>query len=178
MFTSTLKYKAPLSISISVLIIGILFKIMHWPFSDSMLLISITAISFFYILRFFSKINLKFLDYVKLILVLSFSARFIFYVFHLPGKLIPAVIFLCAAGLFTVTIGAPFLIDPEERKAAIENKDYLRLIKNGLVLIGAISIVAGSLFKVMHWQGANVMLILGLIIMAAWAITDLLFTKD
>lgn len=172
------KFSIPISIGVAILIIGIVLKIMHWPFSEWFLLIGSGGLTFFYLLRFLSKPQKVFLDYVKLSLVIAFSIRALVILFHLPGKIIVSIIFLVLLALFVVIGGMPFLIgDGEDSKTAFESKNYAALIKVGLVVMGATSIVLGAIFKVMHWPGAGPLLVVGLVITATWAIVDLLFTK-
>ncbi len=172
------KFSTPISIAVAILVIGIVLKIMHWPFSEWFLLIGSGGLAFFYLLRFLSKPQKVFLDYVKLSLVIAFSIRAVVVLFHLPGKIIVSIIFLALLGLFVIMGGMPYLIgEGEDSKTAFESKNYAVLIKSGLVIVGATSIVLGAIFKIMHWPGAGPLLVVGLVITAAWAIVDLLFTK-
>lgn len=172
------RFVVPIIIAVSLLIFGAFIKIMHWPFALWFFIIGSTSLIIFYLLRFLSKPEKFFLDYVKLALVISYVARVIFYIFHIPGKTNVSIIFLIIVGLYAVLTGIPYITDLEVIKSAIKSKNYPILIKTFFAVLGTFSIVAGSVFKVMHWPGSDLMLIGGLIVIAIWAMVDLLFAKE
>ncbi|MFT5822984.1 MAG: hypothetical protein ACI8ZM_004241 [Crocinitomix sp.] len=179
MSTSTVKLKAPVFIAIAVLIVGILFKIMHWPYANWLLNIGACAVSFFYFLRFLAKPEKVKLDYAKLAVVISFFIRFIVYIFHFPGRVVTSAIFLISLGVFvSLSIGLPFFQNKTNEDGSTQTQSNADITKNVIVIIGIFAVVIGSISKIMHWPGANISLVIGLIIIAAWAILDLLLSKD
>jgi hypothetical protein len=176
--TSNRKFLVPISVSVFVIILGAILKIMHWPFDGETFIIGSASLSFFYLLRFLSKPQKCFLDFVKLGLVISYALRMNFYIFHLPGKTTVAIIFLIFLGLFVVFAGVPYLTDLEAAKKAIKSNNYPLVIKTVILILGAFSIVTGAVFKIMHWPGAGPLLVVGLVIVAVWAIFDLLIAKE
>ncbi|WP_371286029.1 GldL-related protein [Winogradskyella forsetii] len=50
-------FNFPLCIAIIVLIFGMLFKVMHWPFASILMLIGGISIGSLYVIRFISKKN-------------------------------------------------------------------------------------------------------------------------
>ncbi|MFL5729538.1 MAG: GldL-related protein [Cytophagaceae bacterium] len=71
-----------ISACFSITILGALFKIMHWPFSGPMLIISMAGIPIIYGLHFYTKPIKETLDYVKLIWVLLFFLLRLAYMMH------------------------------------------------------------------------------------------------
>ncbi|NOQ72204.1 MAG: hypothetical protein GQ574_09400 [Crocinitomix sp.] len=171
MHTSTAKFKAPIFIGTAVLIVGILFKIMRWPYADLLLLIGACGILFFYFLRFFSKTEKVKLDYAKLAVVIFFCIRYVVYVFDLPGRAIASSAFLISLGVFvSLLIGVPFFQDKTNEEESSQSQSTIIIIKNVVVILGIFAIVLGSVFRIMHWPGAGLLLSLGLAITAAWVI--------
>lgn len=76
-FINTRLYRF-ISLSIAVLIVGTMFKIMHWPGSSFMIIIGIGSILIFYMIHFLKKNNKNLIDYGKaFVLTLILSARLI-----------------------------------------------------------------------------------------------------
>ncbi len=148
---------SPIRISIAVLIIGILFKIMHWPYGNIIITVAFSSISILYIFRFLNKTNKKWLDYAKLLLVVSFSIRGIFVILHLPFKDVLNIVALIAV-IGWLALGG--------------YKDYYgsktKSLWQNMVGIGAVVIFVGALFKIMHWPGASIMLVFGLCLVALY----------
>ncbi|MGB7395025.1 MAG: hypothetical protein WA913_11575, partial [Pricia sp.] len=68
----------PLRISITVLLLGMLFQIAEWPYATEIILFAFSAIGLLYPIRFWKKQEKRFLDYIKLILVVFWSVNGIF----------------------------------------------------------------------------------------------------
>jgi hypothetical protein len=63
-----------ISLAFAVIILGSLFKIMHWPFSGPLLIIGMLIIPAIYLIHYYLKSKKESLDFLKLIWVLSFFA--------------------------------------------------------------------------------------------------------
>jgi len=71
-------------ISISIFIIEILFKIMHFPFAGPMIILSFLSISILYTIHFFKKQNKVMVDYLKLIILYIAVFEWVFSLLHWP----------------------------------------------------------------------------------------------
>lgn len=151
--------RTPLRISIAVLILGFLFKIMHWPYGNLIITVSFILISILYFFRFFNKSKKILLDYAKLLLVFSFSIRGIIITLHLPFKDVFNIIALIAALAWLLLGGHKDYYG----NSSVSNNKYFR---GSVIGIGSIVIIVGALFKMMHWPGASIMLIVGLSLVA------------
>jgi hypothetical protein len=60
------------SLAFAVIILGTLFKIMHWPFAAPLLIIGMLIIPVIYLIHYYYKPEKEVLDLLKLIWVLSF----------------------------------------------------------------------------------------------------------
>ena len=56
----------PLRLALIILIFGALFKIMHWPYANMLMLIGGVSIGLLYTIRFYFNTKKSKLDYVKL----------------------------------------------------------------------------------------------------------------
>ena len=55
--------------AIALLLIGAMFKIMHWPFANEMLIVGFGSMAGFYTTHFFNKPEKELLDYGKVLFV-------------------------------------------------------------------------------------------------------------
>ena len=68
-------YKNPIRAAIASLLIGMVMRILHWPFSKGIIFISFAAILILYALRFFKKEEKKSVDLIKMALVLFWTTN-------------------------------------------------------------------------------------------------------
>ena len=86
---STIKgtvYWKAISGLLSVLCIGILFKIMHWAFQEVLLAISLFGIPIVYFFRFFKKDKKNIVDILKVFWVFAFGIITFLTIFHVVSK--------------------------------------------------------------------------------------------
>ncbi|NHN24312.1 hypothetical protein FIA58_001380 [Flavobacterium jejuense] len=81
-------------LSFPIIIIGILFKIMHWPYSRILMTIGFGLIVLLYPIRYYFKKNKRLIDHVKLVLVICLPIHYYVNVFHSPSFfLLPIISF-------------------------------------------------------------------------------------
>jgi len=105
--------KLPLRVSLAILLFGTISKISEWPFAAEIMLIGFSAIGFLYVFRFLKKTEKKFIDYVKLILVIFWTANGIFKILSLPFTLFFQIIIalsFCALVIGTLGVIAGSLL--------------------------------------------------------------------
>lgn len=78
--------RAPIRIFISLLIVGILLKILHLQYADITMTVAYMGIAVLYVLRFMAKRPKLFLDFVKVVLVLSWSMHGLMVLNHLAQR--------------------------------------------------------------------------------------------
>ena len=149
----------PLRIALSILIIGLLFKIMHWPYSDYIMCSSFIIILILYPIRFWKKRKKAIIDWVKLVFVLLWTINGIIVVEHLPFKYISSTLTLF---FFIVWLIIEFT---SNRKKVKEN-----LLHSEIPFIAGFFIIIGGIFKIMHWPGATIILIIGLLSVVLWVL--------
>jgi asparagine N-glycosylation enzyme membrane subunit Stt3 len=146
------------SIAIAGFILGILFKTLHWPGASYILLISgvltIVTLSLLLFRKPGPKPASAVLRTVTGALIITFL---LFKLFNLPF----ADVWVLAA--MVSTVGLLFV---ERDRPRIQRVLALRF--SALLVIGVALVVGGTVFKVMHWPGANIQLLLGMTGCAVW----------
>ncbi len=151
-------------LSISATVFGALFKFISWP----LIMLGVVGMVLFHTIQFFQKQQRLPLDYSRHLLIIAFSANYIFSIFDLPY--VHVLVFLTKAALIV------FLLLYSKKIIT----SYLENSKSGLLLqnigtenlshiladLATVYIVIASLFKILHWEfgilNANVLLIIGL----------------
>lgn len=141
--------------------VAAMFKIQHWPGAGIMLTLGALILTFLFMPSALVVIRKESGSRKRLILFISaflsaglFIAGILFKIQHWNG----AGPLLIMAGIVVV-----FLLIPSLLSAALQNPEnaYLRPV----FITGAIGLAAfftGFLFKIMHWQGATILLLSGL----------------
>ncbi len=98
---------------------------------------------------------------IRSISIAMFLLGVLFKTLHWPGA---AIILFSGTALSAVTLASLLVRRPGP---------WSVLIERPVMLFGSISIaLVGLLFKMMHWPGANIMLLIGLMTCAAWFLTS------
>jgi hypothetical protein len=135
-----------------------MFLLMHWPFARIILCSSFGVLAVFYSLRFWKKQHKKWMDTLKLVLVLSWALHGIFVVHHLPGKLILQVVSVLSMMIW-IFMEAPTYL-------AAGNKNLIA--SSALFCFAAAMVFIGVVMKILHWPFAGIALLLGLLLAVIW----------
>ena len=164
----------PIRIALAFLIIGILFEIQHWPFSNQIILISGIVISILYTIRFFLKKNKVVLDYVKLPLVMLWVSTYMVKTLHLLNihYLFNIVLFALFVYWF-INEGSSYFSNNRKLKKG----KLLKVIYYLLSIITFLLILFGALFKIQHWPYGSEIITLGLLSLAIIIIVDYFLTE-
>ncbi len=161
--------KAPLRIAVAVLLLGMLARIVQWPYAKVIVITGFVSIVLFYCLRFWKKSEKQFLDYVKLILVVFWSTNGVFRMLDLPYTLLFQIVTGISFIVWFIMEGTAYFMD-EDRHT---KNSPLQIWWNIAMVFGTLSIIMGGLMKVLHWQFANVLLVSGIVIVALYILKDL-----
>lgn len=146
------------SIGIAALIIGILFKIQHWPGASMLILTGAAVATVAAIALLFLKPGPKpasaVLRTVTGVLLIAFL---LFKLFLLP---------FADAWILAAVVSVVGLLFAERKSPAMQR--VLALRYSPLLLIAAALVVGGALFKWMHWPIASMQLLLGMTGCALW----------
>ncbi|WP_149275691.1 hypothetical protein [Pareuzebyella sediminis] len=170
MSTSKKILKAPFRISIAMVLFGMLSSILQWSYSEEILLLAFSSTAIIYTVRFWKKTSKTFLDYNKLILILSWALNGIFQVSDLPHAFLLQVITAITFIIWFVMEGTAYFLD-ENRK---RKNNFARVVWNSIMVIGTLAIIAGSILNILDWQFSIPLLCLGIVIVVAYILKDIL----
>ena len=157
-----------LRVCISVLLMGALFKIMHWPYATIVMLVSISGILLLYPLKFWFIREKSTMEYVKLALVVLWCLNYLTKVLHLYQ--LPLFFNIVLVLLFIW-----WFINEGETALNFRNikiKGVLKIFYMAIAIIAIGCIVLGALFKIQHWSYSNLLFVIGM------TITSILVTVD
>jgi hypothetical protein len=166
-----------LRLSIALALVAVLFKIMHWQYSEVLLIIAVSSIAIFYLIRFSLKTPKQWLDYAKLLLLISFLFQYLFGVLHFNYGSIFSYIFKIALVVFIIAyLKDQFFSQDDTSKSVgkrpVSKKKFYSIILN---TIAVLSIIIGAQFKILHWEfgliNGNILLSVGLVAAAISIIT-------
>lgn len=161
--------KTPLRISITIILLGMLLRILNWPHAPKIILVAFAATGILYIIRFWKKSEKLFLDYVKLVLVVFWAANGVLRALDFPYTLFVQIVIALSFLTWVVMEGTAYFLD-EDRKA---KNGKVQVIWNFTMVIGALAIIAGSLLNVLNWQFSIPLLVAGIALIAAYILKDL-----
>ena len=116
-----------IGVFIGILLIGILFKIMHWPGSGTMFITSKIAIGILCAVRFWLDDNRSFIDHLKAVLIVLWASTGVIELFieHRSDQLPYMAIGLGALIAWALTLGFEFLFRSKEEQAYHTIADHL-----------------------------------------------------
>ncbi len=146
------------SIGIAGLIIGTLFKTMHWPTANVLIVVGgLLAVLSSVVLLLKRPRPWSAKDVLRPVTWVLIIAMLLLELFHLPF----ASAALVGAALSTVALILVEWKDMDLRRILSDRPAWFFLISIALTL-------SGSLLKVMHWPGASMLLVLGMTGSAVW----------
>lgn len=146
------------SLGIAVLIFGTLFKVLHWPGANIMILTGGVVAALAAIAVLVMKPGPKPASSVLRTLTGALIITFLlFKLFHLP---------FADAWVLAAMVSTVGLLFVERDRPGIQRVLALRF--SALLIIAVALVVGGTVFKVMHWPGANMQLLLGMTGCAVW----------
>lgn len=146
------------SIGIAILIFGTLFKVLHWPGANLMILAGGVVAALAAIAVLVTKPGPKPASAVLRTVTGGLLITFLlFKLFHLP---------FADAWVLAAVVSVVGLLVVERDHPRIQR--VLGLRSSALLLVGLALVVGGSIFKGMHWPGAHLQLLLGMTSCAVW----------
>jgi lysylphosphatidylglycerol synthetase-like protein (DUF2156 family) len=150
-----------------------LFQIAHWPYATEIILSAFLSIGILYPFRFWKKPEKKFLDYIKLILVVFWSVNGIFRALDFAYTLFFQIVIAISFLIWIILEGTAYFLD-EDRKA---KNTRSQVLWNFAMVLGTLAIIAGSLLNILGWQFAIPLMIFGVAIIVAYILKDI-FTSN
>jgi hypothetical protein len=158
----------PLRIFVALFLIGILMRVLHWPYANEVLLGSFFGIGILYCFRFWKKNEKRFVDYVKLVLVIFWTVNGIFRIMDFPYTLVFQIVIAVSFLTWFFLEGTAYFLD-EDRRA---RNSISQIIWNCAMVAGTLAIIAGSLLNILQWRFAIPLLIAGIVMVAVYILKD------
>lgn len=163
----------PLRLAISVLLLGMLSRILHWPFATETIVAAFVTIGLLYPFRFWKKQDKKFLDYTKLVLVVFWATNGIFRALDFTYSLFFQIIIALTFLIWIILEGTAYFLDEDRKKKNTKTQ----LLWNCAMVIGTLAIIAGSLLNLLGWQFSIPLMALGVGIIVAYILKDVFVTN-
>ncbi len=160
--------RTPLRIFIAIFLAGMLVRVLDWSYADQVLLLSFFGIGILYPFRFWRKPEKRFVDYVKLVLIVFWTANGIFRILDFPYTLIFQIVIGISFLTWFFLEGTAYFLD-EDRRA---RNTTTQIIWNCAMVAGTLAIIAGSLLNILQWRFAIPLLVVGILIVAAYILKD------
>ena len=149
----------PLRLALIILIFGALFKIMHWPYANMLMLIGGVSIGLLYTIRFFFKTKKSKLDYVKLAMILIWVFSYLvkaFHIFYVPFVFETLLLILFIYWFFVEGI------DYFRNRTYRKNK-FLKAVYYILIGLAIFTLFFGVSIKIQHWPYGSFVFTLGIL---------------
>ena len=161
--------KTPIRVALACLFVGVLTRIVHWPYAGGIMLVSFLSIAILYAIRFSRKDPKKPVDYIKMLLVLFWTTNGLLRILDFPYT----VIFQIGTALSFITWfameGTAYFMD-HDRKST---NTIMEVVWNFAMVIGVLIIIAGGLMQLLKWEYAIPTLTTGLTIVTAYILKDI-----
>lgn len=158
----------PLRVSLIVLIFGALFKIMHWPYANILMLIGSSLIALLYSIRFIVKKNKECLDYIKVVMILLWIITYINSALHVFNLLYVFELVLLILFIYWFIVeGGYYFKNRNYKKNAFFKAFYFLLIS-----VTIFALFFGILFKIQHWPYGAFLFTIGILLMSILLIYD------
>ena len=160
--------KTPLRISLVALLLGMLMRMLDWPYAAGVLFTSFLSVGLLYAVRFSKKENKQPVAYIKMILVLFWTTNGLLRILDFPHTLF----FQIGTALTFVTWfameGTAYFMD-EDRKA---KNSIIEIIWNFAMVVGVLTIITGGIMHLIEWEYSTTTLTIGLAIVTAYILKD------
>ncbi|MDC0008361.1 hypothetical protein OAE12_01495 [bacterium] len=166
--------KAPLRISVAFLLLGIIGRLMEWPYAAQIVITSFVTIGILYSFRFWKKQPKHFIDYVKLVLIVFSTADGLFEMMNFSYTIVFQVIIGATFVTWFVMEGTAYFMD-DDRSA---KNSPLQIWWNIAMVMGTLSIITGSLMKILRWEYATPLLFMGILVVALYILKDVFKTSE
>jgi len=162
-------FKNPIRAALATLLIGMLMKVLQWPYSAGIVFISFTTILVLYTIRFFRKTEKLAIDLIKMVLVLFWTTNGILTILAFPYT----VIFKIGTALTFIAWfameGTAYFMDKEGNS----RNSLTEIIWNFVMVIGVITIISGGIMHLLSWDYSIPILTTGLTIVTSFILKDI-----
>ncbi|WP_405415415.1 hypothetical protein [Maribacter sp. Asnod1-A12] len=162
-------FRNPIRAAIATLLLGLVMRILHLPYSKGIIFISFATILVLYTVRFLRKNEKKTVDLIKMALVLFWTTNGLLTILNFTHTL-----FFQIGTAFTFIAwfameGTSYFMSKE---GEVKNS-VTEIIWNFVMVIGVITLICGGLMHLLSWDYAIPTLTLGLTIVTSYILKDI-----
>ena len=158
----------PLRVSMFFILVGFLFKMLHWPLASTILTVAFISILILYAIRFLKKQTKTFLAYNKLILISFWSINGLVQIFHLPFTVYTQSILVLSLLLWSILEGTTYFSQEKNNKKFNAGL----VIWNLIMVLGSMAIMSGGFFMLLEWDYALPLLTIGVFLITIYIFKD------
>ncbi|WP_445711059.1 GldL-related protein [Flavobacterium sp.] len=152
-------------LSFPIIIISILFKVMHWPYTQLLMTIGLGIIVLLYPVRFYLKKEKRIIDYVKLLVAIFLPLNTYLNLFHLPSHYILPIISSTSFLLY-------LLLELYNNYLNKESSKELTVFPFGVLSVIIAILLLGVFYRILHFENATQILITGFVLLFLYFIVD------
>lgn len=152
-------------LSFPIIIIGVLFKIMHWSYSQALMTIGLGMIVLLYPIRYYLKKDKRLINHVKLAVAICLPLNYYLTVFHLPSFFLLPIISFCAFNFWLI-------LEVVDKYKGNPSKEF-RVFPFEIVSILIVLVLAGAFLKLWHFPYGNLILIITFSLLAIYFLMDI-----
>lgn len=160
--------KTPLRISLVALLLGMVMRMLDWPYAAGVLFTSFLAVGILYAIRFSKKENKQPVAYIKMILVLFWTTNGLLRILDFPYTLFFQIGTALTFVIWFAMEGTAYFMD-EDRKA---KNSMIEIIWNFAMVLGVLTIISGGLMHLIEWEYSTTTITIGLTIVTAYILKD------
>lgn len=162
-------FKNQIRAALATLLIGLVMRVLHWPYATGIIFTSFAALLILYIIRFFKKEEKNTIDFIKMALVLFWTTNGLLTILKFPYTLVFQIGTALTFIAWFAMEGTAYFMDKDRK---IRNS-VTEIIWNFVMVIGVLTIILGGLMHLLSWEYSIPTLTVGLTIVTSYILKDI-----
>jgi membrane protein implicated in regulation of membrane protease activity len=155
--------------ALAALLMGMLMRVLHWPYAAGIIFSSFAAVLILYTIRFSRKNDKKTIDFIKMALVLFWTTNGLLRILDFPYTLIFQIGTALTFIAWFAMEGTSYFMGKDRK---VKNS-LIDIIWNCVMVIGVLTIILGGLMHLLSWDYAIPTLTVGLTIVTSFILKDI-----
>ncbi|TLP72782.1 hypothetical protein [Maribacter sp. ACAM166] len=155
--------------ALSTLLIGMLMRVLHWPYAAGIIFTSFAAILILYAVRFLKKEVKNPVDFIKMALVSFWTTNGLLTILNFPYTLLFQIGTALTFIAWFAMEGTAYFMDKDRNM----KNSLTDIIWNIVMVIGVLTIILGSLMHLLNWEYSIPTLTVGLTIVTSYILKDI-----
>ena len=162
-------FKNQIRVALATLLIGLLMRILLWPYAAGIIFTSFAAILILYTIRFLKKEQKNPVDFIKMAMVLFWTTNGLLTILNFPYTLIFQIGTALTFIAWFAMEGTSYFMDKD---SSLKNS-ITEIIWNFVMVLGVITIILGGLMHLLSWEYSIPTLTVGLTIVTSYILKDI-----